>query len=191
MANYRDAGHGDDIRSLSRYIAEILDPEIDWPAIDWVRRLWKGPLLLKGILHPTDAQLALDHGVDGLIVSNHGGRQLDGAISSFAALPGIVAAVGGRMPILLDGGVRRGTDVLAALAMGATACLIGRPHLWGLAVAGKPGVLHVLDLFHRELVRAMTLAGVHGLDGITPELLRAPSVSRSEAHAPWALRAAE
>jgi L-lactate dehydrogenase (cytochrome)/(S)-mandelate dehydrogenase len=190
MANYRDAGHGQDIRSLSRYITEILDPAIGWREIDWVRSLWRGPLLLKGILHPTDARLALEHGVDGLIVSNHGGRQLDGAISSIAALPGVVEAVDGQIPVLLDGGVRRGTHVLAALAMGATACLIGRPHLWGLATAGGPGVAHVLTLFQRELTRAMALAGVPHLAAITPDLLR-PLPSTTAPHAPPVLRAAE
>jgi isopentenyl diphosphate isomerase/L-lactate dehydrogenase-like FMN-dependent dehydrogenase len=181
MANYRDAGHGQDIRSLSRYISEILDPAIGWREIDWVRGMWQGPLLLKGILHPADARLALDHGVDGLIVSNHGGRQLDGALSSVAALPGVLEAVAGRIPVLLDGGVRRGAHVLAALALGATACFIGRPHLWGLTVAGGAGVAHVLDIFQRELERAMALAGVASLEAISPDLLRLPG---AEAHGP-------
>jgi isopentenyl diphosphate isomerase/L-lactate dehydrogenase-like FMN-dependent dehydrogenase len=109
--------------------------------------------------------------MNGVIVSNHGGRQLDGAISSITALPGIVAAVAGRGPVLIDGGIRRGTHVLAALASGATACLIGRPHLWGLAAAGGPGVTHVLALLRRELVRAMALSGVRSVAEITPELI--------------------
>jgi L-lactate dehydrogenase (cytochrome)/(S)-mandelate dehydrogenase len=140
--------------------------------VDWVRSLWRGPFLLKGILHPADAKEAIRHGVDGIIVSNHGGRQLDGAISSAAALPGVVAAVDGKVPVLVDGGIRRGSHVLVALALGATACLIGRPHWWGLAVAGEAGVAHVLSIYRRELARAMGLAGIADIPSIPRDLLR-------------------
>ena len=125
-----------------------------------LRRLTTVPILLKGVLHPEDARLAVEHGVDGVLVSNHGGRQLDGATATLDALPAVVAAVDGRLPVLVDGGLRRGTDVLVALALGATAVLVGRPVLWGLAVAGAAGVRHVLDLLRADLDRALALVGV-------------------------------
>ena len=139
-----------------------------------LRGIWKGPLLLKGVLHPEEARQALSHGVDGLIVSNHGGRQLDGAVSSIEALPGVVAAVEGRIPVLLDGGVRRGADVVKALALGARACLIARPQLWGLAVAGEAGVAQVLEIFRREIDRVMGLCGASNIAGIGPDLVFRP-----------------
>ncbi len=160
FANYRGAaGHEDDIVSLGAYIARMLDPGLCWRDVEWLRGLWSGPFLLKGILHPEDARLAAGCGVDGVFVSNHGGRQLDGAVSAIAALPAVVEAVGDRLVVLLDGGVRRGVDVLRALALGARAVAIGRPHWWGLAVAGGAGVALVLDIFRRELDRAMALSG--------------------------------
>ncbi len=119
-----------------------------------------GGSLIKGILHPDEAKAARDRGVDGVIVSTHGGRQLDGAPATIDALPAIAEAVGDRMTVLLDGGVRRGADVVKALALGARACLIGRPQVWGLAVAGEAGVRHVLDIYEREINRVMALLGV-------------------------------
>jgi isopentenyl diphosphate isomerase/L-lactate dehydrogenase-like FMN-dependent dehydrogenase len=161
MANYAPyfGESGTNIASLAATIAGMLDPTIGWDAIDRVRERWRGPMLLKGVLHPEDARLALRHGVDGLVVSNHGGRQLDGAPASIRALPAVLDAVDGRIPVLVDGGVRRGADVVKALALGATACLIARPHLWGLAVAGEEGVAHVLDVFRREIERVLWLGG--------------------------------
>jgi L-lactate dehydrogenase (cytochrome)/(S)-mandelate dehydrogenase len=141
-------------------MASMLDPAMNWDDIAAVRRQWGGPLLIKGLLHPEDARRAVQAGVDGVIVSNHGGRQLDGALPSLRALPGVVQAVDGRIPVLLDGGVRRGGDVFKALGLGATAVLVGRPHLWGLAVAGQAGVDHVLKTLDNELDRVMGLAGV-------------------------------
>jgi isopentenyl diphosphate isomerase/L-lactate dehydrogenase-like FMN-dependent dehydrogenase len=123
------------------------------------------------VLHPDEARAALERGIDGLIVSNHGGRQLDGAPASLDALPAIVEAVAGHIPVLLDGGVRRGSDVAKALALGAAACLIGRPQLWGLAVAGEAGVAHVLDIYRRELDRVMGLCGVARLADIGHDLI--------------------
>jgi isopentenyl diphosphate isomerase/L-lactate dehydrogenase-like FMN-dependent dehydrogenase len=152
-----------DIVSLAAHIAGLLDPSLCWRDVAWLRGIWRGPLLLKGVLHPEDARIAIDHGVDGVIVSNHGGRQLDGAIAAVRALPAVVDAVAGRIPVLLDGGVRRGGDVVKALALGATACTIGRPHLWGLAVAGEAGVAWVLEILRRDIDRVLALGGWDGI----------------------------
>ena len=148
-----------DIVSLAAHMASLLDPAAGWRDVAWLRGVWSGPLLLKGVLHPDEARAALDHGVDGLIVSNHGGRQLDGAISSIDALPAVVDAVAGRIPVLIDSGIRRGAHVVKAIALGATACLIGRPHLWGLAVAGEAGVAWVLEILRRDIDRVLALGG--------------------------------
>ena len=142
---------------------EQLDPDVGWADVNILRKQWRGPLLLKGLLHPDDAREAIGRGADGVIVSNHGGRQLDGAVASIRALPAIVEAVGGRAPVLIDGGFRRGVDVVKALALGARAVLIGRPHLWGVACAGEDGVFCVLDLFRREIDRALALGGWDGI----------------------------
>ncbi len=171
FGNYQRAGEASDIKTLAAKMAEMLDPSLSWKDLDWLRGLWKGPLIVKGVLHPAEAAEAVARGADGLIVSNHGGRQLDGAVSSIEALPGVVAAVEGRAPVLIDGGLRRGGDVVRALALGATACLIGRPQLWALSVAGEAGVAHVLDIFRREIDRAMGLCGVTELSGIGPDLV--------------------
>jgi 4-hydroxymandelate oxidase len=148
---------------------EFID-RMTWPDLEWLAGFGL-PVVVKGILHPDDARLAVEHGAAGIGVSNHGGRQLDGAIASLDALPEIVEAVDGRAPILLDGGVRRGTDVLVSLAMGATAVGIGRPVIWGLAVDGEAGVGNVLDLIRAEFENAMALAGAASCADLTPELL--------------------
>jgi len=140
--------------------------------IDWLRSISTVPILLKGILTGSDAVRAVDAGADGVIVSNHGGRQLDGVPASVEMLPDVVAAVRGRVPVLLDGGVRRGRDVLAALAMGADAVLLGRPVLHGLAVDASRGVTEVLTILLEELTDAMTLAGLGALADIGPGLVR-------------------
>ena len=143
-----------------------------WQTIAWLRSITSLPLVLKGILTAEDALLAVEHHVSAIIVSNHGGRQLDGSISSIAALPEIVQAVAGQCEIYLDGGIRRGTDILKALALGARAVLIGRPALWGLAVNGQAGVAHVLTLLREELAMATTLTGCSTLQDIHPALVR-------------------
>jgi 4-hydroxymandelate oxidase len=158
-ANMGAAGH---VRQV------VLSPAISWRHVDWLRETTSLPILLKGVLHPADAELAVEHGVDGLIVSNHGGRQLDATPASLDRLAPIAEAVGGRVPLLLDGGVRRGTDVAKAMALGARAVAIGRPVLWGLAVAGEAGVRRVLELLRVELANALTLLGV----GAPAELTR-------------------
>ena len=166
-----EAGEPADLRGLAGRMASLLDPALSWSDVDALRRMWTGPLILKGILHPAEARAAVEHGVDGLIVSNHGGRQLDGAPASIAALPAVVDAVAARMPVLLDGGVRRGADIVKALALGASACLIGRPHLWGLAVAGEAGVAHVLEIYRREMDRVMGLCGISRIADIGRDLV--------------------
>ncbi len=143
-----------------------MDRSLTWESLSWLRRLWKGPLLLKGVLHPDDARRALDCGVDGLIVSNHGGRQSDASPSAIAALPGVVRAVGGRAPVFMDGGIRRGNDVIRALALGARAVFLGRPLLYGLASAGATGVEAVLSQFEAEMQRSMALLGLENLDDV-------------------------
>jgi 4-hydroxymandelate oxidase len=148
-----------EFEGFARHAHDHLDPTITWDAIGWLASLSKLPVLVKGVLHPLDGRLAVEHGVAGVIVSNHGGRQLDGVPASLDALPAVAEAVAGRVPVLMDGGVRRGTDVLKALALGASAVLIGRPVLWGLAAAGEEGVRHVLQMIRDEVELALTLSG--------------------------------
>jgi len=148
-----------DIISVARFAQDQYDPAVDWSQIDWCRGRWKGKLALKGILTPEDARLAVAHGVDALIISNHGGRQVDGAPSAIAALPLIAATVAGRAELILDGGVRRGTDVLKALALGARACMAGRPFLYGLAAGGEAGVTRAIEILRTELDVGLALLG--------------------------------
>lgn len=149
----------------------LLEQAARWEDVTWLKGLTQLPLLLKGVLTPQDAELALAHGADGLIVSNHGGRALDGVPASLDALPAVAAAVRGRVPVLMDGGIRRGTDVLKALALGADAVLVGRPYVHALAAAGTAGVVHVLHLLRAELEVAMALTGCRTLDEIGPQVL--------------------
>ena len=193
FANYKQVDGGD-IVSLAGRMTYLLDPAASWRDVEWLRQIWRGPLVLKGVLHPDEARRAVDAGVDGVIVSNHGGRQLDGSLSSVRALPRIADAVGGRMTILLDGGVRRGTHVLKALALGANACLIGRPHLWGLASAGEAGVARVLQILRSEMERAMALGGwasVRDLDRriLVPDFRAIPAPERAGSSPPMATAA--
>jgi L-lactate dehydrogenase (cytochrome)/(S)-mandelate dehydrogenase len=171
FANYASLGMSTSIGALAGKLAGLLDQSLSWQDVDWLRQLWPGPLLLKGVLHPAEAAEAVARGVDGVIVSNHGGRQLDTTPGCFDALPGVAAAVDGRIPVLIDGGVRRGTDVLKALALGASLCLIARPQLFGLAVAGEAGVARVLDVLRTEIDRAMGLLGVNNLAELGPQCL--------------------
>jgi L-lactate dehydrogenase (cytochrome)/(S)-mandelate dehydrogenase len=149
----------------------LADPGSTWSDIEWLRGVWQGPLILKGILHPADAIEAVANGVDGVIVSNHGGRQMDGAAAALDALPGVAEAIDGRASVLLDGGIRRGSHIIKALALGADCCLIGRPQFWGLAVGGEAGVAHVFDIFRRELDLAMGLSGLSAIDEIDGDML--------------------
>jgi isopentenyl diphosphate isomerase/L-lactate dehydrogenase-like FMN-dependent dehydrogenase len=145
---------------------------LTWESLAWLRSITSLPIMLKGILTEEDARLAIEHGVDGIVVTNHGGRQLDTAIPSIEALPEIVEAVAGRCEVYLDGGIRRGTDILKALALGARAVLVGRPVLWGLAANGADGVYHVLELLRKELELAMALSGRPTLASIDRSLVR-------------------
>jgi L-lactate dehydrogenase (cytochrome) len=145
--------------ALSPFVNGLFDPAVTWRDLDWIRGLWRGPLVVKGVLGPGDARLAAEHGASAVIVSNHGGRQLDGAPAALDALPAIADAAGDRLEIVLDGGVRRGADVAKAIALGARACMIGRPYLYGLAAAGGPGVTRAIEILAAELRRVMALLG--------------------------------
>lgn len=166
-----------DLSSLSSWTKEQFDPRLSWDDVAWIKEKWGGKLILKGILDPEDARLSLDSGADAIIVSNHGGRQLDGARSSIAALPGIVEAVDGRMEIHMDGGIRSGQDILKAVALGAKGVWIGRPFLYGLGAGGKAGVTRCLDILRNELDITMALCGRRDIRGIDTEILdRAPGL---------------
>lgn len=156
--------------SLADSLSVPFVERLTWDDVTWLAGFGL-PVIVKGILHPDDARLAVEHGAAAIDVSNHGGRQLDHAIASLDALPAVAEAVDGRVPVLMDGGVRRGTDVLIALALGATAVGIGRPILWGLAVSGEAGVGHVLDLLTAETELAMALAGAVSVADLVPELV--------------------
>jgi isopentenyl diphosphate isomerase/L-lactate dehydrogenase-like FMN-dependent dehydrogenase len=147
-------------------------PNMTWDYIDWVRSATDMPVILKGVVAPEDAKLAVERGASGVVVSNHGGRQLDGVIGTLDALPDVVEAVGGKVPVLMDGGIRRGSDILKALAVGAKAVLVGRPPLWGLGAFGQPGVERVLWMLGAELKLAMGLAGKPNLAAIDRKLVR-------------------
>ncbi len=153
------------------WLASNFDPSIGWADLDWIRSEWNGPLIIKGILDPDDARAAADIGADGIVVSNHGGRQLDGVLSSARALPAIADAVRDRLTILADSGVRSGLDVVRMLALGAHGVLLGRAWLYALAARGEPGVVQLLDLIAREMRVAMALTGVRRIDEIDRSLL--------------------
>ncbi len=151
---------------------EMFDGTVRWADLDWIRDAWNGPVAIKGVLRPDEAARAADHGADAVIVSNHGGRQMDHLPATLDVLPGIVDAVGDRVEVLVDSGFRRGSDIVAALALGARAVLIGRAHLYGLAAAGEPGVRHVIDILAQELRMSMALCGARTLAELDRSLLR-------------------
>ncbi|ASY63912.1 L-lactate dehydrogenase [Sinorhizobium sojae CCBAU 05684] len=148
-----------DLSSLSAWTAEQFDPQLSWKDVEWIKERWGGPLILKGILDPEDAKMAAKSGADAIIVSNHGGRQLDGAPSSISMLPRIVDAVGHQIEVHVDGGIRSGQDVLKAIALGAKGTYIGRPFLYGLGAMGKEGVTLALDIIRKEMDITMALCG--------------------------------
>ncbi|CDO46304.1 FMN-dependent L-lactate dehydrogenase LldD [Bartonella henselae] len=165
--------------ALDDYIGWLganFDPSIGWHDLQWIRDFWKGKMILKGILDPEDAREAIQFGADGIVVSNHGGRQLDGVLSTARALPAIAEAVKSDLTILVDSGVRSGLDVVRMIAQGADAIMIGRAFVYALAAAGEKGVAHLIDLFANEMRVAMTLTGVHAIKEITRESLASPDV---------------
>jgi 4-hydroxymandelate oxidase len=156
---------------LNAFIHDQFDPSLAWDAVSWLKGLADLPVVVKGIQHPADGEQAVEAGADAIVVSNHGGRQLDGAEPTIRLLPDVVAAVKGRIPVLVDGGIRRGSDVAKALCLGADAVLIGRPYLWGLTLGGAEGVAHVLRILDGELERVMALLGTKTLEELGPECL--------------------
>ncbi len=170
----RDVGDGASPVNLSDYINTQFDPALSWADVDWLRSVWDGPIILKGIQSVADAVLAADAGVDAIALSNHGGRQLDGAPAAFDLVAPVADAVGGRIEIICDGGVRRGSDILKAVAAGATAAMAGRAYLYGLGAAGERGVDRVLDWFHADLIRTMSLVGAGTIADLDRSLLDLP-----------------
>lgn len=162
---------GDSLTTLSQWIASQFDPSLSWKDVEWVKSLWPGKLILKGVLDTEDARIAAGCGADAIVVSNHGGRQLDGARSSISVLPKIVEAAGDKVEILFDGGITSGQDVLKALASGAHGCLIGKAFLYALAAGGESGVTRALEIIRRELDVSMALTGTRTIDEIGPHLL--------------------
>ena len=160
------------LTTLGQWIAGQFDPTLSWKDVEWVRKLWGGKLILKGILDAEDAKIAASTGADAIIVSNHGGRQLDGTVSSIRALPEVVQAVGGRTEVWFDGGIRSGQDVLRALALGARGTLIGKAFAWGLGAMGEAGVTKALDIIHKELDVTMALCGLRDVKDASPSILR-------------------
>jgi L-lactate dehydrogenase (cytochrome) len=162
----------DSLTTLSQWIAGQFDPTLSWKDVEWIKNLWGGPLVLKGILDPEDAKIAAQSGADAIVVSNHGGRQLDGAVSSIRALPEVAAAVGDRIAVWFDGGIRSGQSLLKALALGAKAVLLGRAFVYGLGAMGEAGVLKALQTIQTELDVTMALTGIRDVKDASPALLR-------------------
>lgn len=164
-------GEPTNLQDYIGWLATNFDPSISWQDLEWIRDFWKGPMIIKGILDPEDARDAVRFGADGIVVSNHGGRQLDGVLSSARALPAIADAVKGDITILADGGVRSGLDVLRMIALGADTALLGRAFIYALATAGEAGVTHLLNLVEKEMQVAMTLTGASTIADITRDSL--------------------
>ena len=168
------AGHlpgSKDLGSVSAWVASQFDPSLNWKDIDWIRSIWPGKLIIKGILDVEDAALAVKAGAEALVVSNHGGRQLDGAPSSIEVLPQIVDQFGHRIEVMFDGGIRSGQDVMRALALGAKSCMIGRAYIYGLGAFGGPGVAKAIDIIKNELSTTMALCGVNSIGEIDHHVL--------------------
>ena len=163
-----------DLEGFKAFIDRQFDPSVTWQDIAWLRTQWQGNILIKGVMSAEDACQAVDAGADGVIVSNHGGRQLEGVASSISMLPEVVAAVGDRAEVLMDGGVRNGTDVVRALASGAKAVMIGRPWVYAMAACGETGVARLLSVFQQEMARSMALMGVTRVGQLTSETIDRP-----------------
>jgi L-lactate dehydrogenase (cytochrome) len=169
LAGY--GGHSTNVHSLASWISTQFDPALSWKDVEWVRSLWPGKLIIKGVLDVEDARLAAKTGASALVVSNHGGRQLDGAPSSISALPRIADAVGGDIEVMFDGGIRSGQDLMRALALGARSCLIGRAYIFGLAAGGQTGVAKAIDIIRSELDVTMALCGVNSVREIGRQVI--------------------
>ena len=167
----RSVGDGADAVSLADYINSQFDPSLSWRDVEWLQSIWPGPLMVKGIQTVADAKLAADAGVPAVILSNHGGRQLDAAPAPLDLVAPVVDAVGDRVEVICDGGVRRGSDIVKAVALGARACMAGRAYLYGLGAAGERGVDHVLDLLLAETRRTMALTGARTVAELDRELV--------------------
>ena len=167
------------MNTLSHWIAGQFDPSLSWKDVEWVRSIWPGKLILKGVIDPDDARIAAETGADAVIVSNHGGRQLDGAISSISALPPIVEAIGDKTELLFDGGILSGQDVMKAIALGAKGCMIGKAWLYGLAAMGEAGVTRTLQIMQKELDVSMALTGTRTIAQIDRSVLHIDSDARS------------
>lgn len=164
-------GRSDDITSVSAWISSQFDQSMTWNDMDWIRSIWPGKIVVKGIMDEADANMAVAYGANAIVVSNHGGRQLDGAPSSIKVLPKIVDAVGGSTEIMLDGGVRSGQDIMRALAQGADSCMVGRAYVYGLGAGGEEGVTKAIEIMRRELSVTMALCGVTSVDAISKHVL--------------------
>jgi (S)-mandelate dehydrogenase len=165
----------DSARGAASALARELDPSLNWDDIRWLRRLWSGKLIVKGIITVEDALLAAECGVDGIVLTNHGGRQLDGAISAMEILPDVAAAVGDRLTVLIDGGFRRGSDIVKARLLGAHAAMLGRATLYGLAAGGEAGAAHAIDILKTEVDRVLGLLGFSDINAMDPGCLRWPA----------------
>ncbi|HOB68046.1 alpha-hydroxy acid oxidase, partial [Ottowia sp.] len=161
-----------DMSNLGAWTADQFDPSLNWGDVEWIKKRWGGKIIIKGIMEPEDARLAVDSGADALVVSNHGGRQLDGAPSAIAALPGIVDAVGSQIEVHMDSGIRSGQDVLKAWALGARGTYIGRAFLWGLGAAGEAGVTKALQIIHKELDLTMAFCGHTRIETVDTGIFR-------------------
>ena len=161
---------------LAAFMNEQFDPTLSWDDVAWMHSLWDGPVLIKGVQSVADAVIARDQGLDGIVLSNHGGRQLDSAPAVIDLVAPVAEKVGGDLDIVCDGGVRRGGDIVKALALGATSCMIGRPYLYGLAAAGEPGVDWVIEHLRTGMKRDMALCGASSITELKPELVHQPSV---------------
>jgi L-lactate dehydrogenase (cytochrome) len=170
----RSVGDGASPVTLSSYVSSQFDPSLSWDDVDWLRSVWDGKILVKGVQCVEDAVLAADRGVDGVILSNHGGRQLDGAPSPFSLVAPVADAIGGRTEIACDGGVRRGSDIVKAIAAGASWCMAGRPYLYALGAAGERGVDRLLDWFRADMARTMTLIGAEAVAELDHTFINAP-----------------
>jgi len=178
----------ENVNSLAKWTNDQFDPGLSWKDVEWIKNYWPGKLIIKGILDPDDARMAVKAGADAIVVSNHGGRQLDGTSSSISVLPRIVDAVGANTEVLFDGGIRTGADIMRALALGARACLIGRAYIYGLGAGGQAGVAKAIDILTKELSVTMALTGTNSIADIDGRVLeggvakkKAAKVSKAKA----------